>query len=471
MSEESIFKFASFRNMPLFAHQGPAIERMLAQPRMFDASDAGTGKTRTALEVIKRRPRGERGQTLILAPKSILQAAWGDDIQKFTPELEYVIATAKNRQEAFDRDDVDIIVTNHDAVKWIIGKEFGLAKFQRRFNQMFIDESTAFKHRTSQRSKAVYKLSKAVDYLYLMSGTPNPNTVLDLWHQYRLLDDGERLGANFFGFRFAVCTPTQTGPSKNMVSWSDKPGAETVVSDLVADITIRNRLEDCHSIPPNHMFEVKFELSPTHRRAYRRLLNEQLLELQDGDVTALNAGQITQKLLQLASGAVYDDERVSQTIANDRYELVLQLASEREQCIVAYNWTHQLDGLVAEAERLGMSYGYINGSVNSATRTKHVEDFQNGRLKVLFIHPQSGAHGLTLTRGTTTIWASPTHNAEHFEQLNRRIYRAGQTRRTETILVSASDTLESDVYERLHAKRTRMNDLLSMLHMFSRQAA
>lgn len=463
----SVFKYAKYRELPLFDHQAAAIERMLEQPRMLDASDAGTGKTRTAIEVIRQRAVAQSGQTLVLAPKSILEAAWANDLDKFAPELSYVVAYAKNRAEAFDNDSARVIITNHDAVKWLNSKSFGPARFKRQFNQIFVDESSAFKHRTSQRSRALLQLSRLVDYMYLMTGTPTSNSITDIWHQILLLDGGERLGKQFFAFRFATQTSKQVGPNANMVQWFDKPGAEGAVTDLIADITIRNKFEDCHSIPANHMFEVPFDLTPKHRRAYKRLMDERLLELQTGDVSAMNAANVTQKLLQLASGAVYDDDSETQIIDTARHELVLELIMEREQCVVAYNWQHQLEGLTEVAAKNDISFGVINGTKNEKERLAAVDAFQRGELRVLFIHPQSGAHGLTLTKGTTTIWASPTYNAEHFVQFNRRIYRAGQTRRTETILVAATDTLESEVYERLHDKRTRMSDLLDMLGALS----
>lgn len=178
-----------------FSHQEKTKQFGLINPRVFDMSDAGTGKTRAWLEVLRVRFNTRGGRALVIAPKTILKSAWADDIRKFTPELTYVIARANNRIEAFTAN-VQIYITNHDAVKWLLKnrKEF---LDGRDFHSIIIDESTAFKHRTSQRSKALAKLVIDFENRTLLTGTPNPNGLLDLWHQVFLLDDGQHLGGSY----------------------------------------------------------------------------------------------------------------------------------------------------------------------------------------------------------------------------------------------------------------------------------
>ena len=165
----------------------------------------------------------------------------------------------------------------------------------------------------------------------------------------------------------------------------------------------------------------------------------------------------------LASGSVYDVDGTSAIASTDRYELVLELAEERESCVIAFNWTHQRDQLLALADKKKIKYALIDGTVKDLDRQKAVKDFQAGKIKILFAHPMSAAHGLTLTKGTTTIWPGPIDDAERFQQFNRRIYRAGQTRKTETIMVAANDTLDASVFERLNGKVSDMTDLLEIL--------
>ena len=445
----------------LFSHQDTTKQFGILTPRVFDTSDAGTGKTRAWLEVLVQRKKLLGGKVLILAPKTILKNAWADDIAKFTPGLSYVIAYATNRVAAFE-EDVDVYITNHDAVKWLYKHRKKYLE-DRGFHTIIIDESTAFKHRDSQRSKALAKLVQYFSYRTNLTGTPNPNGLLDLWHQVFLLDDGEHLGDSYWRFRASVCESKQVGPSPQHIRWDDKAGMVEAVSGLIEDITIRHVFEDCTDIPENHVYAVNFELAPAHRKAYETLKEHAILELQDGGMSAFNAGVLANKLLQLASGAVYDDEQVVQLYATGRYELVLDLAEQRQQCVVAFNWKHQRDQLTQFADQRGVTYGVIDGGVSAKQRETVVNNFQAGLIKIIFAHPASAAHGLTLTRGTTTIWTSPVYNAEHYTQFNKRIYRIGQKKKTETLLVTAANTIDTEVAAKLMGKVERMTNLLEML--------
>lgn len=447
---------------PRYAHQDQTVQYLANNKLLFDMSDPGTGKTRTQLDAFAaRKAAGLSNRMLVLCPKSIMQPSWGEDIEKYTPHLSYAIAQAgKKRAEAFESN-ADIVICNHDGVKDIVKNLRWLSSFTN--GTLAVDESTAFKHRTSERSKALKMLSERFKYRSMMTGTPMPNGVLDIWHQMYVLDDGKRLGPQFFAFRSATCTPVQNGPKAEHVKWEDKPGAVDQVAELLEDITIRHNFEECLDIPKNVTRTVHFDLRPKHRKQYEALKDSAILEFDKGDVTAMHAATLTQKLLQLTSGAVYNEFSEPQEIANDRYELVIELVKEREHSIVAFNWKHQRDALIKLAEKEKITYAIIDGSVNNTARTDAVRRFQNGELQVIFAQPQSASHGLTLTRGTTTIWASPTYNAEHFQQFNRRIYRAGQTKKTETLLITASETLETRVYEVLSGKLNKMTSLLTLL--------
>ena len=142
----------------------------------------------------------------------------------------------------------------------------------------------------------------------------------------------------------------------------------------------------------------------------------------------------------------------------------MQLVQERKHSLVAFNWKHERDHLVELAEKLSIKYGVIDGSTAAHKRKDIVDRMQAGQLQVVFAHPQSAGHGLTMTKATTVIWASPTYNAEHYQQFNRRIYRAGQTQRTEVIRIAAHNTWEPEVYDKLETKLGRMDELLGILN-------
>jgi len=447
--------------LPLYEHQQQTVDFLTKAPRALITSDPGTGKTRAVLERYyqARINKESYGRMLVLAPLSILKPSWGDDIDTFTPGLTYSIAYAKNRMQAFQMN-TDIVITNHDAVKWIANNAEDILQ---QFEWLVIDEFTAYKRRTSQRSKATAYIREAFKYRIALSGTPNSNTILDIWHPTLIVDDGERLGQQFFSFRAQVCEPKQVGAGTHMVQWLDKEDAEARVAASLKDITIRHRFEDCLSIPPNTKKLIYTDLSKKQAKAYNELKRDALLELDNGDyLEAIHAGVLVKKLLQVASGAVYDNEGNSHVIDTARYELIISLIKERPHSIVAFNWTHERDALCKLADKEGLTFAVIDGSVRISERTEIVKHYQKGAYQVLFAHPQSAAHGLTLTKGVTTIWASPTYNAEHFQQFNRRIYRAGQTKKTETILIAARGTWEVAVYDKLDGKLNRMDSLLNL---------
>ena len=157
-----------------FKHQTKTTEFLRNNPYVFCTSDPGTGKTRSVLDSIDLK----EGRTLVIAPKSILNPSWGEDIKRFTPHLSYSIASAPDRDAAFNLD-TDIVLINHDGVSWVRNN----TQYLDKFHTLIIDESTAYKHATSQRSKACLAISKFFERRVLLTGTPNPNGVLDLWHQ------------------------------------------------------------------------------------------------------------------------------------------------------------------------------------------------------------------------------------------------------------------------------------------------
>lgn len=445
---------------PMWKHQTQTHNLLMSQNEVMDTSDPGTGKTRGHLEAFAdRRSQGSRG-ALVVAPKSLLQSAWGNDIDKFRPEMSYICAYANNRAKAFEQD-TDFHITNTDAVKWLAKQP---AKFFRRYDTLIIDECTSFKHRTSARSKAINKIKKYFKYRTGLTGTPNSNTITDLWHQIFLLDDGQRLGKSFFQFRNSVCFPNQCGPMANHVKWEDKPGVEEAVAGLLAGMTIRHVFEECMDIPPNQQSTMVYEIPPKLRRQYEELKEMCILELQESDnINAVNAATLRNKLLQVASGAVYSAEGEYVVLDPARYEFITDLVEQRKHSVVFFIWRHQRDQLVAQAKKRGIKHAVIDGSTPQRDREQIVGDYQAGLYQAIYLHPKTGAHGLTLTRGTRTIWGSPIYEPDFLKQGKHRIYRGGQTQKTETIMVEAKDTVEQLVYQRLNEKNARMTNLLELL--------
>lgn len=424
-------------------------------PRILNLSGCGTGKTLGTIHTIKTNWPGAR--VLVLAPLSILKPAWAKDIAFGWPETTVAVAYASNREKAFNSG-AQWVVTNHDAIKAVVKNGW-----DKQFDILVVDEADAFRNRTTDRSKAIQMAAYNIPGVEIMTGTPTPNSVTDIWHLAFLVDRGERLGKNFFEFRGQVCTPAPVrGAPPGAMEWHDKEGANDIVTAMLADVTYRVVLEDVVELPETITRHMEVELPPKLKAAYRAFEKESLLLAESGQLlTAVHAGARTQKLLQLLSGAVYDGERGAVDMHTDRHSLVLDLAEETDHALVAFNWQHQRAGLEAEAKKRRLTYSVIDGNTPVAAREKIVERFQMGFTQVLFAHPQSAGHGLTLTKANRVIWASPTYRADLYEQFNHRIIRPGQQRKTEIIHIAACDSVELKVYDILMGKSGRMKDLLA----------
>lgn len=444
---------------PLFAHQKESLKFLKAHDRVFDMSDPGTAKTRVELEDFRLNRERNRSM-LVIAPKSILENAWGDDALEFTPDLRVSIATADNREEAFAAP-ADIYVTNTDAVKWLAAQ--GRKDFWSRFERIVVDESTAFKHHTSARSRALNVIKKHFGIRRNMTGTPNTLSITDVWNQAFFLDDGKRLGTSFYAFRNACCVAEQVGRRKEMVRWIDKDGAEEAVWAQLHNITIRHKFEDCVDIPPTFTHVVKYRQTRKQQRAYESMEKDSISVMKKGFVSAVNAAAMRTKMLQIASGAVYESPQKYHVIDFDRYELVMDLVEERKHSIVFYLWKHQRDEIIRIAKDRGIAHCVIDGEATDTQRHERSKQFQAGFYQMMLCHPLSAAHGNTWTRATAAIWPSPPDNLEWWVQGNRRHARTGQKLKTEIIPIVAQNTIEVGVYRRLAEKKARMDNLLELM--------
>lgn len=443
--------------LPLMDHQKATVEKTLPNKSFFDASSPGVGKTISALAVWNRRPDSKR--LLVLATKSILQAAWGNDIEKFIPDATYAVAWAGKARELAFKSDADIVITNHDAIKWLAKNP----KLLDGFTDVIIDEATAYKNRTSARAKAMRKLRTHFVNRTAMTATPTPNGGCDIWHQMFIIDDGETFGKQFFGFQAQICTPAPVPGVPGATKWTDKPDAQMFIADRMKALSIRHELDECIDIPPRTVQTIEVALPPALMKQYRDFKDNAVLELEQGDIDAVSAGVLAQKLLQFTSGRIYDCDGNAHIVHTERAQLVISLVEESRKAVVAFLWTHQRDQLIELAKSANLRYGLIDGSVPATKRSEVVDDFQNGKLDVLFAHPQSAGHGLTLTYGDTLIWASPTFNLEFYLQFNARIYRKGQTKKTRIIQICAAGTYEEDVYKALENKQNAQGQLLTVL--------
>lgn len=447
---------------PLFKNQVESVGRMLNAPCFFDQSEPGTGKTRVQIEMIRRISEADsKHRALVTATLSTTTSAWLNDFREFAPDLTVVVALSPKLPERFNTP-ADVYITNHDSVKWLADPE-NKSVLRNTFGgyaTIVHDESTVFKHHTSQRSKAAKILAQHFARKRNLSGLADPNGLTDLWHQYFLLDGGKRLGPSFSKFQHTFYSPKKVwvNSSRCVNEWTENPNSARIIAQLTKDITIKHLLSECQDIPENFVYERPMPLPTKLQKLYRKFTQDMVVEIGGQELVALNKAVLRGKLLQFASGSFYNESGGDHTVVDSgRRDFILDLVQEVKHSIVFFLWKHQRDELIDGAKKRGLKFAVYDGETGIAERNRITEQYQNGDLDVIFAYPQAAAHGLTWVRGTRCIWASPTDNYEWWVQGNRRIYRTGQTQRTETIVVYAPDTYDEICLSNLTGKKFRSN--------------
>lgn len=450
---------------PLWKHQEQTRSYFKTRERGLDFSDAGTGKTAAQIAIYNDRPK-PRGRWLIICPKTLMVPAWLRDLETFAPHLTVSIADAERRLEAFQMP-TDVVIMNVDGTRFFDTP--AKLKLLKDFDHVTIDEVSYFKNMTSQRTKKLMQMRKGFKRRYAMSATPNPITVMELFAPAFFVDDGLRLGTSYTRLRNVCQTPTQVGPDPNMLEWNDKPGAAQAVADLLADITIRHDFDEVMThVPKGHRHVIEFDLSTKARKAYEQMANELMLTHDGEKVNAVHAAALRNKLLQIASGAVYDGNGGYVVIDKGRYELIAEYMENIDHNVVFFNWKHQRDLLSDQFAKMKRTYAIIDGDVSQKDRDQIVDDYQNGRYNTILLHPRTGAHGLTLTKGTTTGFSSPIYEADLMVQGMARVRRGSQTQVTHSVFFQARNTVEALVYDKLNGRADDMAAMLKLQKEMSR---
>lgn len=429
----------------LLKHQKASIEFMKQNPRSWNASSPGTGKTCTILGYLLENNL----RALILAPMSLLEAAWYNDLRKMGAEEAAVIALAKNRAKAFARE-APITIANIEALNWMARKEN--AHWSSSFDFVCVDEVNSLRNSGTQRSKNAAPVFARTERACVMSGTPMVKTCESVFYPTKLLDKGARLGTSVTRFRWAYRTGTPIpGAPAGVLKWIDKPDAKETVAGLISDITVRYSLEEVEEIPKNSIHWVMYSPRKEVMDAYKTMIKSAVAKLKDGTLlVGVNAAVARGKALQILTENVFDNHGAMARVGGSRAKLVVDLIEERAHSVVFFIWKHQRAAMTEELDKRKITYAVIDGSVPGAARGRIVQDFQEGKYQTILMHPETGAHGLTLTRARAVIFTTPPGDRpDWLEQGIARIRRKGQTEKTETLLVCAENTFERRTYQKI----------------------
>lgn len=389
---------------------------------------------------------------LVIAPLSVAEKTWSDEIEKWDHlnhlTFSKVLGSRESRLRALNKK-ADVYLINRENVEWLVD----YYKKQWPFKTVIIDESSSFKSPKAKRFKALRKVRPMIERLVELTGTPSPNNLMDLWPQIYLLDQGERLGKSMTAFQRKFFIPAQQN-GHIVYSWSLLPGAEQAIYDKISDICVSMKAKDYLKLPPRTDNVIEVELSNADWRKYKELERHYVLELEDSDVVASNAATLSNKLLQMANGCIYDEHGEAQQIHDkklDALERILE-ESQGQPVLVFYQYKHDLSRIqdrFRQARVLDVSAGDI-------------KRWNAGKIPLLLAHPQSAGHGLNLQGGGHIIvWFGLTWSLEFYQQANARLDRQGQTDPVIVHHLVAKGTIDEDVMTALQSKQIGQEALMA----------
>ena len=423
-------------------YQNYATGFVLEHPYCGLILDMGLGKsviTLTALWDILL-DRFECGKVLVIAPKRVAEDTWPRELSKWDhlKGLSYslVMGSEKQRREALQKR-AFLYIINRENVAWLVEHH------RWDFDTLVIDELSSFKSPKAQRFKALRKVRPLVRRVVGLTGTPAPNTLIDLWPQIYLLDMGQRLGRFVTGYRERFFQPDKRN-REIVYSYKLREGAEQQIYNLISDICISMKATDHLKMPELITNRVEVAMNDKERRLYDTLRKDMILKLKDGEIDAVNAAALSGKLLQMANGAVYDSKGKALTIHDRKLDALEDLieAANGKPLLVAYWYKHDLERIQKRFE---------SRTIDTAA---DIADWNAGKIPVALIHPASGGHGLNLQEGGSTIvWFGLTWSLELYQQLNARLWRQGQKERTVVIThIVTTGTHDEDVLRALERK-------------------
>lgn len=396
---------------------------------------------------------------LVIAPLRVT-AVWKSEIERWDHlrdlDISIVVGTLKERIAAINANAL-IYVINRENVKWLV-EYYEKNRLRWDFDMVVIDELSSFKNYQSQRFKYLRKIRPYVRRWVGLTGTPTSNGLMDLWAEIGILDGGERLGRFIGRYRDSYFKPGSMNPSTGVVfSYEPRPGAEEQIYDRISDITISMKALDYLDMPECVYVNHEVEMSVPERKLYDQLKTDLIIPLENGDIDAANAASLSNKLLQMSNGAVYDEEKVPRVIHSRKLEMLEDLleAANGQPVLIAYWFKHDRTRIIEHLTAAGYEPRDIRSSDD-------ITDWNNGSISVALIHPASAGHGLNIQEGGhILIWFGLTWSLELYQQTNARLWRQGQSNTVTIHHIVCKDTVDVDVLAALASKDVTQEKLIA----------
>lgn len=433
-----------------YAYQQHCIEQIIAIKKLGLFLDMGLGKTVVTLTAVRelKYSRFAVRRVLVIAPKKVAEGTWTKEKDKWDHtkilRVSPVLGSQTKRIRALNTP-ADIYIINRENVCWLVD----YYRNDWPFDMVVVDESSSFKSHNAKRFKALASMGSHIERMVELTGTPSSNGLADLWAQIFLLDGGERLGKRYTHFRERYFQPDKRGADGMVYSYEAKPGTEQAILEKISDICISMKAEDYLELPDVTYHQIPVELDAKACRAYRDLERKMVLELPDSEeISVTSAAALSNKLLQLANGALYDDDHGVHEIHGCKLEAFLELVEslQGKPALVFYNFQHDRTRILATLQKTRLR-------IRELKTTKDEDDWNSGQVDILLAHPASSAYGLNLQQGGNhVIWFGLTWSYELYTQANKRLHRQGQRERVIIHHLVCSGTRDEDVMKALALK-------------------
>lgn len=430
------------------SYQKYAIDFILKNPVAALLLDMGLGKTSITLTAINDLlfDRFEIHKVLVVAPLRVAKTTWADEIGKWEhlKNLRYsiVVGTEQERISALNTP-ADIYIINRENVEWLVEKSGAVLDF----DMLVIDELSSFKNHQTKRFKSLMKVRPKIKRVVGLTGTPSSNGLMDLFAEFKVLDMGERLGRFIGQYRNAYFQPDKRNGAI-IYSYKPLPYAEKQIYDKISDITISMKATDHLKIPELVSTEYSVKLSDKEREKYEDMRAELVVQLGENEITAANAAALSNKLSQMANGAVYSDEGDTIEIHERKLDALEDIIESMngKPLLVAYWFKHDLDRICNRLQNLHIPFSRLDTEQN-------IRDWNGGKIPVALIHPASAGHGLNLQEGgSTLVWFGLTWSLELYQQTNARLYRQGQKNTVVIQHIITENTVDERILKALKNK-------------------
>lgn len=392
----------------------------------------------------------EIGKVLVIAPLRVARDTWPAEINKWEHlkglRFSVVIGTEQERLSAL-REPASVYLINRENVDWLVNK----SDVPFTFDMLVIDELSSFKSYGAKRFKSLLKVRPRAKRIVGLTGTPSSNGLMDLWAEFRILDMGKRLGRYITHYRNSFFTPDKRN-QQIVFSYKPLPGAEDAIYRLISDITISMKSVDFLKMPECVINEVPVYLSEKEQAVYNSFREDMVLALANEEIDAMNAAVLSGKLLQMANGAIYDEDKTVHFIHNRKLDALEDLIEgvNGKPVLIAYWYNHDLERIKAKF------------NVREIKTSKDIMDWNSGDITVAVIHPASAGHGLNLqSGGSTIIWFGLTWSLELYQQTNARLWRQGQNETVVIHHIITKGTIDEDVMSALKRKEKTQSDLIN----------